>query len=268
MVAMTRWLLNTFPTWALGIIVVGAFSALGAVSHRLVQRRFSHVMSEANNELAGRLIGVLIGMYGIMLAFVIVSLYQEMNATEANVRAEATELAQLYRDSDAFPADVSADIHAAIGAYVHTVVEEEWTLMEDGVFSEDAWVEIDDLYAIYQSYQPNDGTATAFYDESVGKLNELVGARRERLEHAEHSLPTPLLILLLGGALLVVLFVSVAGTGNSWAQTVMIAAVAGLVGFNVLLVISLDHPFSGDVSVSNHTFQEGELQELFEEASA
>lgn len=263
---MTRWLLNTFPTWLLGIIVVGAFAALGAIGHRVVQRRFSHVMSEANNELAGRLIGVLIGMYGIMLAFVIVSLYQEMNATEANVRAEATELAQLYRDSGAFSADVSSDIHDAIGAYVHTVVEEEWALMEDGMFSGEALAEIEDLYRIYQSYEPADGATTSFYEESIKRLNDLVGARRERLQHAEHSLPTPLVILLLGGALLVVTFLSFAGSSNSWTQTVMISAVAAVIGFNILLVISLDHPFSGDISVSSQPFEEGVLGELFEEA--
>jgi hypothetical protein len=36
----------------------------------------------------------------------------------------------------------------------------------------------------------------------------------------------------------------------------MVMLVAGLVGFNLLLVVLLDHPFSGEVSGSSHAFTE------------
>ncbi|MEA2452923.1 MAG: hypothetical protein QOG04_1633 [Actinomycetota bacterium] len=245
----------------LGIFIVGGFALFGALGHQLVQRKLGG-HAGGHNELAGRLIGVLIGMYGIMLAFIIVSLYQEFNATEANVRTEATELSQLLRDSKAFPTDVQDDLHGVIGDYIRTVIDEEWDLMADGRFSQRAWDDVQDLYVIYQSYSPEGAPANAFYDESVTKLNDLVGARRERLEHAERSLPRELLVLLLAGAFFVVAFMSFFGSSTSWVQTAMVGAVGALVGFNMLLVVTLDHPFSGDVTVSNHVFTEGALAEF------
>ena len=260
---MNRWLLNTFPTWALALFLAGGLAAIAWAVQTAVRRRLPSVAEGEHNDLAGTFLGVLIGIYGIVLAFVIVALYEQFNAAQSVVRAEATEVAQLYRDSDAFPAGVRDDIHDALGAYVHTVVEEEWKAMEDGKASDEAWAEIAEIYAVYQGYEPEGATAETFYGESVAKLNELVASRRERIEHAEQSMPAEFQILIFGGALLVVGFLSLFGSSNARVQTVMVSAVAALVGFNLLIALVLDHPFSGDVTISDHPFREGALAELF-----
>lgn len=260
---MNRWLLNTFPTWALAVFLVGGFALLAWGASRFVRRRLPSVAEGEHNDLAGVFIGVLIGVYGIVLAFVIVALYEDFKEAESVVRTEATELAQLYRDSNVFPPAVRAELRTEITTYVRTVVDEEWALMEDGKHSEEAWRDIDHLYGIYHRYEPEGASATAFYEESIGKLNELVASRRERIEAAEQSMPTEFEILIVGGALLLVGFLALFGSRDPRVQTLMIVAVAGLVGFNLLIALVLDHPFSGDVTISNHVFREGALAELF-----
>lgn len=256
---MNRWLLNTFPTWALALIVVGGIALLGWGVARTVRRRVPSVAEGEHNDLAGIFLGVLIGVYGIVLAFVIVALYEDFKAAEGTVRTEATELAQLYRDSGAFPAEVRGRIDDEIGRYVTVVVNEEWPLMAEGEASDAAWESIDRLYGIYQGYEPQTEVESTFYGESVAKLDELVASRRERIEQAEQSLPTEFEVLIFGGALLLVGFLSFFGSRNSGVQMVMVVAVSALIGFNLLLAVVLDHPFSGDVGISSHPFQEGAL---------
>jgi hypothetical protein len=52
------------------------------------------------------------------------------------------------------------------------------------------------------------------------------------------------------------------GVRSTRVQMAMILSLALLIGFNLLLVILLDHPFSGDVGVSDHPFREGELERV------
>ena len=42
----------------------------------------------------------------------------------------------------------------------------------------------------------------------------------------------------------------------------MVVAVAVITSFNLLIVAALDHPFSGDISVSNEVFNLGRLKLL------
>lgn len=256
---MTRWLLNTFPTWALFILVVGGLMLIAAAGLVLVRRRWPHLSEGTHNDVAGVTIGLLVGVYGIVLAFVIVAIYEDFQAAKETVHEESTELAQLYRDSRAFPAPVREALDRAIGDYTHAVLGEEWELMADGKESARAWADIDDLYLTLQAYAPEGVVAETFYGEAVGKLNDLVGARRARLGHAQESLPATFQVLLVGGALLIIGFLYFFGMSSFRAQLLMILGVAGLIGFNLLLVIVLDHPFSGDITVPNEGFRQGAL---------
>jgi Protein of unknown function (DUF4239) len=252
---MLRWLLNTFSTWALVPIVIGPPVLFAAGGLYCVRRRWAHVPGE-QSEATGVLIGLVAAVYGIVLAFVIVVLYEDYRGAGSSVRDEATEIEQLVRDTRAFPPAVGREIAGRLDAYTRTVVGPEWELMRDGRFSPLAWREIDGLYAALQRYRPRTDTEDAFYGEAVTTLNDLVAARRERLRFAEETLPGAFQALIFGGAVVLIGFTFLIGMAPGPLQMTMVVAVAGLVGLNLLLVVLLDHPFSGDVSVTPHAFSE------------
>lgn len=256
---MTRWLLNTFPTWGLTVLVVGGLIVLAWAGFRLTRRRLPHLAAGENNDVAGVMLGILVGVYGIVLAFVIVALYEGFQAAEVTVQGEATELAQLTRDVRAFDSPVREAVLASIGRYAHAVVEDEWPRMADGEESAAAGREVDELYRLFQSYVPKGDPAATFYGEALGKLNELVGARRARLNASQDELPSEFLILIVGGALMLIFFLYILSMPNERAHLFMVLAVAGLLGFNLLLAVVLDHPFSGDITVSFEPFKQGAL---------
>ena len=247
-----RWLLNTFPTWALVPIVIGPPVLFAVGGLYVVRRRFPGEQSEA----IGVLIGLVAAVYGIVLAFVIVVLYEDYHGAGSIVRDEATEVEQLERDSRVFPPAVRREIAGRLDAYTRTVTTTEWELMRDGRFSPEAWREIDGLYAALQRYRPQTETQSAFYGEAVAKLNDLVAARRERLRFAEETLPGALQALIFGGAFVLIGFTFLIGMAPGPLQMTMVMVIAALVGLNLLLVVLLDHPFSGDVAVSAHAFGE------------
>ena len=67
---------------------------------------------------------------------------------------------------------------SAIGAYVRTVVDEEWPRMREGDNSSQVSVAVDGIFAALQGVEPRSPSAAAFYDDSVRQLNAALAARR------------------------------------------------------------------------------------------
>ncbi len=264
---MTRWLVNTLPTWALGLLIVGGFVALGTAAHRIASKRFPQIHDESNFLLARPVFTPVMGLFGVLLAFTIFGLSNDRREVQRNVEHEAAELAEIYQDSRLFPEHVRLKIDAAIIEYVAIVARDEWPAMAEGDAHPEAFERVESLYAAFQGHTPKPGPESVFYDEAVGDLDEWLEARRIRIDDAEHGLPAQHLLLLVGGALLLTLFLVMASSTDSWVQTIQIGIVVTLVGFNLLLVLLLNHPFSGDLAVGPEPFREGVLGELLSGAA-
>lgn len=256
---MNRWLLNTFTTWELAVIVVGAFVLLGVVGLWVVDRWLPEFRKGEHNDFAGILLGVLAAVYGVVLAFVIVALYDDFRKTEGDVRAEATTLSMVYRDTRGLGEPTAGLVDRQIGRYIRIVLNDEWPKLRNGHDSEAAWAASARLYPILQAYKPRTEAQSVFYTEAVGRLNDFIGARRERITDAESSLPPTFEILLVGGAVMLVAFTFLLGLGNPRVRLTLVISVAALLGFNLLVGLVLDYPFAGQVSVSNKPFTSGAL---------
>ena len=253
---MNRWLLNTFTTWELGFLIVGGCIVV-AVGALFAFQRFARE-TEAN-EITGIVLGVLAAIYGIVLAFVIVSLYDDFRKTKGDIRTEASAVAMVYHDTRGLGSPAADKIKEHIGEYIATVRNEEWRQLRDGNESEKAWEQIDALYTDLQGYTPSSVPQRIFYEEAVNRVNNLMAARRERLNDAEEGIPPTFSVLLVGGAILLLLFPPLFVVRNFRLHVAMAVSVAALVGFNLLLALVLDLPYSGQVAVSNAPFTQGAL---------
>ena len=134
--------------------------------------------------------------------------------------------------------------------------------MADGHMSPGSTEDLVHLYDVLESYEPTTHAQDTFYSQAVSSLTQLNIARRTRRSDVTGSLPGAFLLLIWGGAAVLIAFLSLFATNRSWLQTVMVAALAGFIGVNLLLLTSLSHPFSGDISVSLGPFTEGSLGDI------
>ena len=259
---MTRWLLNTFPTWALALLVVGGFMLLALAGLAIVRRGFPAIREGEANDFAGMMSGVIAAVYGVFLAFAIVALYEEFHEAEAGVRGEGAALARLVVNAEGLPTEQADGMRRAVRAYRDTVVGPEWKAMEDGESADRAWKDMERMYAVLKDYEPRTNKHQSFYDASVDSVNELVDARRERLHAAESALPSSLMVLLVGGGILTLGFTLVFGVPAPRMHTAMVLSLAVLLGFSLLVALVLDHPFSGDVAVSTAPYHADALRDL------
>lgn len=259
---MSRWLINTFPTWLLALLLIGGFVAVAFAGLSLVRRLLPSVIAGDHNEFTGMMSGIVAAVYGVFLAFAIVALYEQFHDASETVQVESAALEKVVRSSSGLDPAVRDDLRDAIREYRDAVTGGEWKAMEQGSDSESAWASLPPVYRALRRQEPEGDRETAFYDEALSAANDIGDGRRDRLHGAGESLPRPLVVLLWGGAVLTLGFTILFGVRDPRLHATLVASYAVLLGFSMLVVVVLDHPYSGDVSVSSAPFFEGALGDL------
>jgi hypothetical protein len=224
---------------------VGA--ALGGLV--LVRRNVALSTLESHNDVAGFIIAVVGVLYAVLLAFVVIVVWQQFEDAKATAEKEAILVLSLYRDAPVFPPHTEG-IRQAIRGYAVSVVDHEWAEMgTQGREYEPTDAAFGAVVRAYRQVQPQDAQQTAFYTESVKRLDDVAEARRTRIFASSSRLPSPLWTVLLFGAAVTVGFTYFFGLPNARAQALMVGSLAAMVSLIIFLVLSLDLPFSGDVAV-------------------
>jgi hypothetical protein len=99
---LSAWLLM-IPQWFSLLLVTAFFTGFGVGLVLLTRKLFHHSILKHNNEMAGFMYGTLGGVYGIVLAFVVVVVFQQFNAASATSENEAMQVYALYRDLSMYP---------------------------------------------------------------------------------------------------------------------------------------------------------------------
>ena len=120
------------PDWALFVVIVGGV-VVGALVGLLLSRRYlTHWRSTADGPVVAAVATMVMTLFALVLAFAVVTLYDGYNGASESVTGEATDLAQIVRDSYTFPPAAQQKIDSAVKAYVLEVRNHEFGLMHDG----------------------------------------------------------------------------------------------------------------------------------------
>jgi len=258
-----RGLVNNVPVWVLvpaSVLVVLAL-VLGGVL--LVRRLVPATREGFDAEVSSQMLGVVATLFGLLLAFVVVLAFQGYSDASDNARLEADSLAEILRDSGAFDAADRRAVNRAVGAYVRVVVEEEWPLLRSGKSSPRASEALNGLFVAMQDVHPRTPAAYTFYEDSVRRLNDALAARRARIDDAAGGLSSIIAVLLLVGTLVILGYVVLVGSRSTAFHLVGAGAIAIVLGFSLVVLLTYNYPYSGDLAVDSTPFHEGALAQYF-----
>jgi uncharacterized protein DUF4239 len=251
---MARTLLNHLSDWAIGLIFIAISVAIALVALRLVQR-FLPGWREA--ESGEQVVGVgqmVMTIFALVLAFVILNLYNGFQSAAENVSAEANSLSTVMRDAQAFPSADRHRIDHAVAAYAEVVRKREFEQLTQGREDPQARRRLALLISAVQGYSPVTESQRAFYRSLVDELNAVSGERQKRVEAAESSIPGPLLALILvSGAVLLGTSLLIRAHRPA-VDIALVASVAVIVGLGLFTAVILQYPFSGSIAVSSSPF--------------
>jgi 23S rRNA maturation mini-RNase III len=243
-------------TWLLGLAIVGMSVALAHVGLHLVRRAVPLPVHETQHEVGGFIIGVMGAIYAVLLAFVVVAVWDQFGEAKLAVEKEANQLNDLARMAQGFNAETQRRALEGLQSYSRAVIDEEWETMSRSQPSTKAQAAMDDLWRIYTSVEPQAGREALLYAESLDRLNELSDSRRLRLFISKDDIPLLIRVLLWGGGLIMLAFTYFFGVKSVRAQALMTAALAGEVAFILFLIVALDNPFHGGLRVSPEPLQQ------------
>lgn len=112
-----------------------------------------------------------------------------------------------------------------------------------------------------QACTPVDASQSTFSDDSVRHLDAVLEARSNRLSASDgNDLPALIAALVIVGAIVILGYARLVGSRSSAFHAIGAGAIAVIVALVVLL--SLQFPFSGDLAISSQPFKGGALAEF------
>jgi hypothetical protein len=247
-----------------GVLVVCGASLAAVIGLMLVQRLVPATIREQHNEVAGFIYAALGVIYAVLLALVVIAVWEEFGRARVTVESEANALAEVFWLAHELPEPERHELQELARSYAEEVVNEEWPLMEQGRAplmehttraTPRGWVLIDDIRATLQGYEPRTEAEQELYAEGLDQVQRLADARRTRLVAAEESIPTVLWVVLVVGGIVVVGFTYLFGLQSTWAHALMVASLAGVIALVLFTIGVMDHPFSGGARIGTGAFE-------------
>jgi Protein of unknown function (DUF4239) len=240
--------LSSLPLWQLIMLIVVLPTAV-AIGAQLLIRRWVGVDKLAkNNEIAGFKFATVGVIYAVLLAFTVIAVWEKFSDAENAVADEAGAIAALHHYTDGDDPEAAA-VRTALANYLRAAIDDDWPAMSREAESPVTEHALDALYGAAITLNRSGKRGTADMAEVFRQLDNVTAARRVRLHLATGVVPNVIWIALFMGALLTVGFTLFFGSENPVAQVSMTGVLSVLVTTGLVVILSIDHPFTGPVYI-------------------
>jgi hypothetical protein len=244
------------------VLVIGGICLLSLGGLLLVERLVPAQTRQKHNDVAGFIYAALGVIYAVLIALVVIAVWESFQAANETVEQEANAVAEIAWLGNRLPEPEGTHIQELARSYAEEVVHKEWPLMEQGqaplMESEEGtptgWTLIDDIRATIQDFQPHTKAEEQLYAEGLDQVQILADARRMRLVAAEEGLPGVLWVVLIFGGIAAVGFTYLFGLENTWAHRLMVVTLAAVIGLVLFTIGAMEHPFSGGARIGTGAF--------------
>jgi hypothetical protein len=222
----------------------------------LVQRLVPTERREVHNDVAGFIYAVLGVAYAVLLAFVVIAVWQDYKTAQTTAESEANELAGVYFLASQLPEPQRTRLQDLARRYARVVVEEEWPMMEQGQTSPRADSLLRQLRLELLQFDPRTRGEQVLYERGLTNLHDAIDARRSRLLEVREGIPNLLWVVLVLGGVITVSFTYLFGLKSNRTYALMVAALTLVICGILFTIGEFNNPFSGVVEIRPDAFKE------------
>src|SRR5918992_1402094 len=119
-------------------VVFGVLAVIGAclvavAGLELVQRLVPHEKRQEHNDVAGFLYAVVGVVYAVLLALLVIAVWEQYQRARETVESEANAVADIAWLAHRLPETERYQLQEDARSYAEEVVDKEWPLMEQGI---------------------------------------------------------------------------------------------------------------------------------------
>jgi Protein of unknown function (DUF4239) len=250
-------ILFDLPLAVTGPMIIGGL-CLSAIIGLLLVRRFVlprlriHI---DDSQFSGSMVQCVMVFYGLAVALIAVNVSQTYSDVSKTVSQEATALAALYRDVSGYPQPIRLELQKELRAYVDQVIHEDWPLQQHGKVPGGGVALMNEFQTTLISFEPATEGQKILHAEALRAYNNMIQARRLRLDAVGTGLPGVMWAVIIFGAvigLLATFFFKVEDARLHGALVTLLAAFMGLI---IFMILALDQPFRGDLGIGPQSYQ-------------
>lgn len=238
------------------------FSAIAfAIAGTLIIRKiFGHEHLSRHNEIGGFIYAVIGVIYAVLLAFVVIEVWDDFQEAQAYVDNEAKVVSNIYILSSNFESETTTNLQDNVLKYLESVIKEDWLLMQSNTNINDfhkmpSDIFFDEFEILLQSISLENEIQKYWYDKLLAEFTELNSARNFRFYSTRLAVPSFIWLVIIFGGLLTVFYAMLFSSENLWAQLLMISILSVSLAIVIHLIYALDHPFRGIITVSPESFE-------------
>ncbi len=239
------------PLSVAGLVIILTLCLFSVVGLLLVRRRVLPRLrvESSDSEFTGAMMQSVMVFYGLAVALIAVTVFQTYSETSQTVSLEATALAALYRDVSSYPEPIRPQLQNDLREYTRYVIEEAWPLQQQGKVPAGGVERVNSFQATLVSFEPVSESQKLLHAETLRAYNEMVKARRLRLDAVSTGLPKVMWTVIILGAFISLsssFFFKVEDPRLHILEVLLLAVFIGLV---IFMILSLDRPFRGDLGI-------------------
>jgi Protein of unknown function (DUF4239) len=207
------------------------------------------------NDVTGWQLGILGTTYGVILGFMLYTVWTDFHVAEVNTTLEATSLLNVSRVAMELPSPDREAMHGMAMRYADAVLQEEWPAMRRQEENHASEAVAGEMWRLIAETKIDGEAAGNSVDHLTSSLSDLTERRNLREEELSVRLPAMLWILLMAGAGATVGSSCVLGNDNRWLHYFQVLALTFVVAVAIASIADLARPFEGSVAVSPAAFE-------------
>jgi hypothetical protein len=246
---MDEWLHN-LPVWWMAFVVFAiAYLATGGI--------FVIIMALAKGERVRVFKSVSLSVlpplgiiFGLLVAFSAVQVWNDIDRAKVAVDREASAIRMVVLLATSFPGEPEAQIRTLIRRHIDEAVVAEWpTMAKQSASLKVAPPALAETLRLALSLAPKSEGQVAAQREIVTGLENAMDARRQRIILSRSSVNWVKWTCLFAQAGCTLIAIAMVHCDNRAAAAIAMGIFATGVAVSVLLIVSHDRPFSGEISV-------------------
>jgi hypothetical protein len=244
------------PPGRLALLLIGLFVGfywLGVIFVRPILRQFVKNTPGAN-DIVGYILSCFCVFYGLLLGLIAVTAYQNVSEAGSNVTREAAALSALYEDVSRYPEPYGQNLRWLLRDYTRYVIKYAWPLQQRGIVPEEGTIRAEALHDKLLDFQPATPAQEILHAEALRQLNHFLECRRMRLFSVKSALPASMWYVMILGAFLTI--------AMCWlfdmkfiTHLVLGGILSSYLGTMMYLIVDMNQPFRGDVSITAEAFE-------------
>lgn len=207
------------------------------------------------NEMVSLMLSSFLGLYALLLGLLAVAAYQNLSDVTTVVSNEASSLAALYRDVQAYPEPTKGLLQNELRDYTRFTIDRAWPEQQKGGTLSEGTHRITRFAKDLTNFTPSSKREEILHAEAYRQFNQYQENRSARLSNVSTQIPSIFWVVVLIGSIITIILLALFDI-DVVAHFCLAGLTSGFLGLVIFLVAAMDNPFRGSVSVSSAPFED------------